>query len=123
MFSSKCIIYNGFYLKFTVSSAFLPIPCNQLSNVRRYVPHRRRGERETAVSCWPDAAPFTRFSLPLPSKKVTEFVALIEIPSKRKEKKKRVVPDRSERESKNSKSELDFESELQQARGFLAGCI
>ena len=30
---------------------------------------------------------------------------------------------RSERESKNSKSELDFESELQQARGFLAGCI
>ena len=58
-----------------------------------------------------------------PSKKVTEFVALIEIPSKRKEKKKRVVPDRSERESKNSKSELDFESELQQARGFLAGCI
>ena len=74
----------------------------------------RRSEKRTAVSCWPDAAPFTRFSFASPSKKVTEFVALIEIPSKRKEKKKRVVPDRSERESKNSKSELDFESELQQ---------
>ena len=67
----------------------------------------------------------TFLSFASPSKKVTEFVALIEIPSKRKEKKKRVVPDRSERESKNKKSqsESDFESELQQARGFLAGCI
>ena len=65
---------------------------------------RTEGERPTAVSCWPDAAPFTRFSFPSlasPSKKVTEFVALIEIPSKRKEKKKRVVPD--QRESKNKK--------------------
>ena len=89
-----------FHLKFPLSSAFLPIPCNQLSNVRRYVPHSRTDgqteKRRTAVSCWPDAAPFTRFSFASPSKKVTEFVALIEIPSKRKEKKKRVVPDQRE---------------------------
>ena len=41
----------------------------------------------------------TFLSFASPSKKVTEFVALIEIPSKRKEeKKKRVVPDQRERE-------------------------
>ena len=38
----------------------------------------------------------TFLSFASPSKKVTEFVALIEIPSKRKEKKKRVVPDQRE---------------------------
>ena len=86
---------------------------------------KRASDRQTAaVSCWPDAAPFTRFSPPppppppgaqcAPSKKVTEFVALIEIPSsKRKE-------ERGERRRRKVaiSSESDFESELKQPSSF-----
>ena len=84
----------------------------------------RTEKKRTAVSCWPDAAPFTRFSLRFTVQE-SNGVCCVDRDSFQEKREEEESGARSERESKNKKSqsESDFESELQQARGFLAGCI